>query len=75
MCCQKQIVCVCDMDKKRMKPVTIKTTGNEKFGVTVMLTVLARGGKMPPYVMLRENKCQKRNYSWLHLFTTMKNSG
>jgi hypothetical protein len=39
---------------KDVKSVLIKTSGNEKMRVTVMLTVLADGTKLLPSVMPRE---------------------
>jgi hypothetical protein len=39
------------VDDKGVKSVLIKTSGNEKMGLTVMLTVLADGKKLPPYLI------------------------
>uniref|UniRef100_A0A674NL54 HTH CENPB-type domain-containing protein n=1 Tax=Takifugu rubripes TaxID=31033 RepID=A0A674NL54_TAKRU len=39
--------------KKGEKSVIIKSTGNEKSRVTVMLACLADGTKLPPYVVLK----------------------
>lgn len=41
------------VDKKGTKSVTVKTTGNEKFCVTLICTALANGRKLPPYVILK----------------------
>jgi hypothetical protein len=40
------------VDDKGVKSILIKTSDNEKMRVTVMLTVLADGTKLPPYVIL-----------------------
>lgn len=41
------------------KSVIIKTLGNEKMCITVMLAVLADGIKLPPYVILKRKTMQK----------------
>ncbi|KFP45913.1 Pogo transposable element with KRAB domain, partial [Chlamydotis macqueenii] len=41
------------------KSVTIKTLGNEKMCITVMLAVLADGIKLPPYVILKRKTMLK----------------
>jgi hypothetical protein len=47
------------VDDKGVKSVLIKTSGNEKMRVTVMLTVLADGMKLPPYVILNRKTMPK----------------
>lgn len=41
------------------KTVSVKTTGNEKMRVTVMLTVLADGRKLPPFIILNRKTMPK----------------
>jgi hypothetical protein len=43
------------VDGTGAKSVLIKTSGNEKMRVTVMLTVLADGIKLPPYDTYQKN--------------------
>lgn len=45
---------------KGEKQVIIKTTGNEKKRITVMLCVTADGGKLPPYVILNRKTIPKK---------------
>uniref|UniRef100_A0A668A962 HTH CENPB-type domain-containing protein n=1 Tax=Myripristis murdjan TaxID=586833 RepID=A0A668A962_9TELE len=45
--------------KKGEKSVIIKSTGNEKGRVTVMLACLADGTKLPPYVVLKRKTVPK----------------
>uniref|UniRef100_A0A674N661 HTH CENPB-type domain-containing protein n=1 Tax=Takifugu rubripes TaxID=31033 RepID=A0A674N661_TAKRU len=45
--------------KKGEKSVIIKSTGNEKSRVTVMLACLADGTKLPPYVVLKRKTVPK----------------
>lgn len=47
------------VNKKGAKSVLIKSTGNEKARITVMLSVLADGRKLPPYVVLRRKTMPK----------------
>uniref|UniRef100_A0A3Q1GUX3 Pogo transposable element derived with KRAB domain n=1 Tax=Acanthochromis polyacanthus TaxID=80966 RepID=A0A3Q1GUX3_9TELE len=47
------------VEKKREKSVLVKSTGNEKSRITVMLTCLADGTKLPPYVILRRKTIPK----------------
>lgn len=49
------------VEKKGAKSVTVKSTGNEKLRITVMLAVLADGNKLPPYVILRRKTLPKEN--------------
>jgi hypothetical protein len=42
------------IDDTGVKSVRIKTSGNEKMRVTVMLMVLADSMKLPPYVILNQ---------------------
>lgn len=49
------------VNKKGAKSVIVKTTGNEKSRMTVMLCVLADGRKLPPYVVLRRKTMPKEN--------------
>lgn len=44
---------------KGAKSVVVKTTGNEKARLTVMLCVLADGRKLPPFVILRRKTLPK----------------
>lgn len=44
------------------KTVTIKTTGNEKLRVSVMLTALADGTKLPPYMILKRKTMPKEKF-------------
>lgn len=44
---------------KGAKSVVVKTTGNEKNRITVMLSVLADGRKLSPYVILRRKTLPK----------------
>lgn len=59
------------------KSVIIKTLGNEKMCITVMLAVLADGIKLPPYVILKRKtmlkdqlptgiivRCQNQGWMW-----------
>uniref|UniRef100_A0A671NPD7 HTH CENPB-type domain-containing protein n=1 Tax=Sinocyclocheilus anshuiensis TaxID=1608454 RepID=A0A671NPD7_9TELE len=45
--------------KKGEKSVIVKSTGNEKSRVTVMLACLADGTKLPPYVILKSKTVPK----------------
>ena len=45
--------------KKGEKSVLVKSTGNEKSRITVMLACLADGTKLPPYVILRRKTIPK----------------
>ena len=45
--------------KKGEKSVIVKSTGNEKSHVTVMLACLADGTKLPPYVILKRKTAPK----------------
>lgn len=45
--------------KRGDKSVIVKSTGNEKSRVTVMLTCLADGTKLPPYVILKRKTLPK----------------
>ena len=47
------------VNNRGTKSVPIKTTGNEKTRITVMLFVLADGRKLPPYVILRRKTMPK----------------
>lgn len=46
---------------KGSRSVIIKSTGNEKLRVTVMLAVLADGRKLPPFVILKRKGLPKEN--------------
>jgi hypothetical protein len=46
-------------DDTGAKSVLIKTSGNEKMQVTVMLKVLADGTKLPPHVALNRKTMPK----------------
>lgn len=39
----------------------MKSTGNEKLRVTVMLAVVANGNKLPPYIILHRKTLPKEN--------------
>jgi hypothetical protein len=45
------------------KTVTIRTSGNEKLRVSVMLTALADGTKLPPFVILKRKQMPKEHLS------------
>lgn len=45
--------------KRGDKSVIVKSTGNEKSRVNVMLTCLADGTKLPPYVILKRKTLPK----------------
>lgn len=47
---------------KGEKQVIVKTTGNEKKRITVMLCVTADGGKLPPYVILNRKTIPKETF-------------
>lgn len=47
------------VDDKGAKSVLVRTTGNDKSRITVMLCVLADGRKMPPYVILNRKTMPK----------------
>uniref|UniRef100_A0A672HMK3 HTH CENPB-type domain-containing protein n=1 Tax=Salarias fasciatus TaxID=181472 RepID=A0A672HMK3_SALFA len=47
------------VEKKGKKSVLVKSTGNEKSRITVTLTCLADGTKLPPYVVLRRKTIPK----------------
>ena len=47
------------VDQNGTKSVTVKTTGNEKLRVTVMLAALANERKLPPYVILKRKTMPK----------------
>ncbi|OWK61459.1 Pogo transposable element with KRAB domain [Lonchura striata] len=47
------------IEKIGTKYATIKTLGNEKMCITVMLAVLADGIKLPPYVILKRKTMLK----------------
>uniref|UniRef100_A0A672FD58 DDE-1 domain-containing protein n=1 Tax=Salarias fasciatus TaxID=181472 RepID=A0A672FD58_SALFA len=47
------------VENKGKKSVLVKSTGNEKSRITVMLTCLADGTKLPPYVVLRRKTIPK----------------
>jgi hypothetical protein len=46
-------------DTKGCKSVLVKTTGHEKLRITVMLSVLADGKKLTPFVILRRKNLPK----------------
>jgi hypothetical protein len=47
------------VDTKGSKSVLVKTTGHEKLRITVMLSVLADGRKLTPFVILRRKNLPK----------------
>ncbi|KAK0141223.1 Pogo transposable element with KRAB domain [Merluccius polli] len=47
------------VNRKGEKSMLVKSTGNEKSRVTVMLTCLADGSKLPPYVILKHKTVPK----------------
>ena len=47
------------VDVKDVKSVLVRSTGNEKARITVMLCTLADGRKMPPFVILRRKTMPK----------------
>jgi hypothetical protein len=47
------------VDTKGSKSVLVKTTGFEKLRITVMLSVLADGRKLTPFVILKRKKLPK----------------
>jgi hypothetical protein len=47
------------LDTKGSKSVLVKTTGHEKLKITVMLSVLADGRKLTPFVILRRKNLPK----------------
>lgn len=47
------------VDVKGAKSVLVKSTGNEKSRITVMLAVTADGRKLPPYVILKRKTMPK----------------
>jgi hypothetical protein len=47
------------IDETGVKSILIKTSGNERMLVTVMLMVLADGTKLPPYVILNRKTMPK----------------
>ncbi|KAK0153232.1 Pogo transposable element with KRAB domain [Merluccius polli] len=47
------------VNRKGEKSVLVKSTGNEKSRVTVMLTCLADGSKLPPHVILKRKTVPK----------------
>jgi hypothetical protein len=47
------------VDKKGSKSVLFKTTGHEKLRITVMLSALAEGRKLTPFVILRRKNLPK----------------
>jgi hypothetical protein len=49
----------CTVDKTGVKSLLIKTSGNEKMRVTVMLMVLADDTKLPPHVILNRRTMPK----------------
>ncbi|KAJ4446805.1 hypothetical protein ANN_13503 [Periplaneta americana] len=49
------------VDNKGAKSISLRTTGNEKQRITVMLAVTADGGKLPPYVILKRKTMPKQN--------------
>ncbi|KAJ4426521.1 hypothetical protein ANN_27335 [Periplaneta americana] len=49
------------VDNKGAKSISLRTTGNEKQRITVMLAVTADGGKLPPYVILKRKTMPKEN--------------
>ena len=49
------------VNKKGEKSVLIRTTGNEKSRITVMLAVLADGTKLPPYIIIKRKTMPKEH--------------
>jgi hypothetical protein len=47
------------VDTKSSKSVLIKTTGHEKLRIAVMLSVLADGRKLTPFVILKRKNLPK----------------
>jgi hypothetical protein len=47
------------VNKKGENSILLKTTGNEKSRITVMLCALADGKKLPPYVILKRKTMPK----------------
>ena len=47
------------IEMKGSKSVIVKTSRNEKARIKVMLTVLADGRKLPPYVVLKRKTIPK----------------
>jgi hypothetical protein len=47
------------VDIKGSKSVLVKTTGHEKLRITVMLSVLADGRKLTPFVILKTKNLPK----------------
>jgi hypothetical protein len=50
------------IEKQGVRSVTIKTTGAEKQRCTVMLTVTADGGKLPPYEIFKRKTFPKEKF-------------
>lgn len=50
------------VEEKGAKSVIVRTTGNEKVRVTVMLAVLADGRKLPPFVILKRKTIPKEKF-------------
>ena len=50
------------VDNKGAKSISLRTTGNEKQRITVMLVVTADGGKLPLYVILKCKTMPKENF-------------
>jgi hypothetical protein len=51
------------VDTKGSKSVLVKTTGHEQLRITVMLSVLADGRKLTPFVILKRKNLPKEKLS------------
>jgi hypothetical protein len=56
------------VDTKGSKSVLVKTTRHEKLRITVMLSVLADGRKLTPFVILRRKNLPKKKNFLLELY-------
>ncbi|KAH0816493.1 hypothetical protein GEV33_006298 [Tenebrio molitor] len=57
------------------KTVTIRTSGNEKLRVSVMLAALADGTKLPPFVILKRQQMPKEHLPKGTIFVRCQEKG
>jgi hypothetical protein len=56
------------------KQVAMKTTGYEKFHVTVMLCITTNDTKLPPYIILNRKTVPKENFCKDAIVRAQKNA-
>ncbi|KAJ8891831.1 hypothetical protein PR048_004385 [Dryococelus australis] len=63
------------VDVKDKNTILMKTSGNEKLHITVMLAVLADKLKIPPFVILKSKNLPRENLPSGIIFKVMKKDG